>query len=331
LSKGSSKTILLSPIGGQAMPGIIEYFNEKDFRVIGIDSNGDNANRFMVRTFIVVPAINEPNYRTEVLSIIKYFAVDLFVSWLDAEIRYWNSAAFCAWQTVNIPEELRRIFVFNFRKDLMEFYDKWLFYDKLRNEGFLIPETRLLRGGGTWERLKKFPVIFKPRIGTGSRDIHIVHNSDEYDYWSRVINLAEANASKFLAQKYIRGNEYTVDFFADRGKLINHVIRLRTKANGVSLAGSVVKDGDITDIVKRFCQHFNIDGLNNIQLIEDIEEHYFITDFNPRPSGTIMLSVRAGVDFFNNLIEKHEDKELTRYPQAKPLKMIRYLKEFYYA
>jgi carbamoyl-phosphate synthase large subunit len=198
------------------------------------------------------------------------------------------------------------------------------------NSDFLVPRTRLLRGPGTWERFKKFPVIFKPRTGTGSRDIHIIHNSDEYDYWSRVIHIDSKNES-FIVQEFIKGNEYTVDFFADRGELINHVIRTRAKANGVSLEGAVVKDGDITDIVKRFCQHFNIDGLNNIQLIEDIEEHYFITDFNPRPSGTIMLSINAGVDFFNNLIEKHEGRELTRYPQAKPLKMIRYLKEFYYA
>ncbi len=318
------KTILLSPIGGQAMPGIIEYFRSRQFNVIGIDADPNNGNRFFVNKFITVPPVLDLSYKGDVLEIIREFEVDIFVSWLDMEIRFWNDE----YLNRRIDKDLLGVFVFNFRPELSEFYDKWFFYGHLDKHGFLTPRTRILRGPGTWERLN-FPIIFKPRTGTGSRDIHVVYNSDEYDYWSRMINLNPCNAKQFIAQEYIKGNEYTVDFFSDKGEMINSVIRLRIKPNGVSMGGKVIFNKAIREIIERFCEAFLIDGLNNVQLIEG-KNGYFITDFNPRPSGTIMLSVNAGVDFFNNLIEKQAGKELTRYTQVRPLKMIRHLREFYY-
>jgi carbamoyl-phosphate synthase large subunit len=320
------KTILLSPIGGQAMPGIIDHFKGIGFKTVGIDSDPNNGNRLLVDEFIHVPKISEPSYRVEVLDTLKDSKINIFVSWLDEEIRFWNEAFY----NRKIPKIALTKFAFNFRKDIMSFFDKWLLCEKLGKKFFPIPRTRILRGGGAWERLN-FPTVFKPRIGTGSRDIIIVRNADEYDYYSRMlIDLHPENVDRFIAQEYIVGSEYTVDFFSNKGKLINSVIRLRGNPKGVSMSGEVVFDEVVVEIVKDLCDEFKIDGLNNVQLIETPDNHHFIIDLNPRPSGTIMLSVKAGVDFFNNLIERQAGKKPTQYTDVIPLKMFRHLREFYY-
>jgi hypothetical protein len=43
-----------------------------------------------------------------------------------------------------------------------------------------------------------------------------------------------------------------------------------------------------------------------------------------------MLSINAGVDLLNNLIEQRQGKKITEYGQPRRLKMIRYLTELYY-
>ena len=319
------KTVLLSPVGGQAMYGIAKYFVKNGVKVIGIDRNPEAVGKYFVDTFFAVPDVSDKGYMDYVLKIIIKNKVNIFISWLDPEIIFWNGK----FNANQIPSNLIDIYAFNFRSDIMNFYDKLKFYSILAASGFCFPKTSVLSEYYKDIANISFPVVIKPRIGTGARNVYIIDKPQSLKYHLSVVQDRRENIENFLIQEYIPGFEYTVDFFAVEGSLINLVNRKRIEHRGVSLKGEIVYNDDIERTINRFASQFKIDGLNNIQVIES-ERGIFITDFNPRPSGTIMLSINAGVDFLTNLLEQRCGKEITQYGRPKRLKMIRYLAELYY-
>lgn len=314
------KNILISPVGGRVVHGIVEYFKSKRFRIVGIDSNQEAIGKNFVDVFYKVPQAGSPIYSSAILRILADENIYAFISWLDQEIMFWNERCY----NNEIPEDILGIFCFSFNKNLKEFTDKYIFNRILCDRGFFTPKTWLLS-----EYLTKvnvvLPILIKPRISSGSRNIFIIKDRLSFDYHLHYIK----GSKDFIVQEYIFGPEYTVDFFSLGGKVSNIVVRKRIEYTSVSLRGEIIHNRDIEDIVSKFGSDFKIDGLNNIQIIE-FKGRYCITDFNPRPSGTIMFSINAGVDFLKNVMEKKENKKITIYRKPKKIKMIRFLSEYYY-
>jgi carbamoyl-phosphate synthase large subunit len=320
----SSKTILLSPVGGQAIHGIIKYFKERNFKVLGIDTRQVAIGRFFVDKFFQVPGVKEPSYSDRVLQIMDEEKVDIFISWLDSEIMFWNKKFYSS----DIPREFRRVFAFNFRMDIGQFFDKIQFYSLLQKFKFASPKTVRLGETRSISHIG-LPAIIKPITGSGSKNTNRVETNKELAYVKSLLVAKFGNLNQFLLQKYIAGDEYTADFFALNNKIVNIVVRKRTEHRGVSLRGEIVQIGAVENLISHFCTTFNVEGLNNLQLIDSGDDFYII-DFNPRPSGTIMFSVHAGVDLIHNLLEQSDGCSITKYDCPRKLKMIRYLTEFYY-
>ena len=203
-----------------------------------------------------------------------------------------------------------------------------MFYSLLCENGFNCPKVSLLDDTVNVKNVD-FPAIIKPKMGQGSKNTHIIESEGTFKYFRGVLSSKLGNTGEFIVQKFLDGIEYTIDFFSTNGGIKNLVIRQRTEHRGVSLRGEIVYDSEIEALVNRFCSAFNINGLNNIQIVKSDGDLY-VLDYNPRPSGTIILSINAGVDLLNNVIEQRYHKKITQYGQPKQLKMIRYLSELYY-
>lgn len=306
------------------MHGLISYFRQKGFRVLGIDRNPEATGRHFVDLFFEIPGVGEDSYQEKIIEIIKEYKVDVFISWLDPEIIFWNEKYFMSF----IPTEFVNVFAFNFRRDIMDFFDKYVFYLLIEERGFERPKTFLLGDG---EKIKgmNFPLIIKPRIGYGAKNTFFAEDAESLEYYRKYLLTKFGHSNGFLVQEFIQGVEYTVDFFAEKGRVINSVSRKRLEHKGVSLRGEIATAGNIEKLLSDFVSAFNIDGLNNLQTMLADGKAYTL-DFNPRPSGTLMFSVTAGVDMLNNLLEKSEGKKITKYGPPRNLKMIRYLSEYYY-
>lgn len=318
--------ILVSPVGGQAMYGILHYLKENGFEIFGIDCQEDIAGKFFVDFFKKVPKIDDDRYKSSVLDLICDNEIDIFMSWLDNEILFWNTEFY----KNGIPEEIVNIFTFNFREDLLDFCDKYAFSTILNRNNLPTPITVSLK-----DFIDKrgynipFPFIIKPRLGSGSRMVNVIRDKLDFECIMNFLDKEGFKKEDFIIQELIEGSEYTVDFFSNMGELVNICVRKRLKHKGISIAGEVVYKEKIEELVGKFCSIFKIDGLNNIQIIES-ETSLYITDFNPRPSGTIILSIKAGIDLINNLIEKWKGEKITKYGKPKKLKMFRYYAEFYH-
>jgi carbamoyl-phosphate synthase large subunit len=319
------KNILISPVGGQAIVGIIDYFKKNEYTIIGIDSNPEAIGKFFCDSFQQVPPVGGNGYKSTILDIISDFHVDMFISWLDPEIIFWNDQYYHG----EIPEQKKKKFAMNFREDLDILYDKFHLFSLLKNHHLDTPDTLLLSREDDDNRLITYPVVIKPRTGFGSKETHIAETSQDAEYIRRTLQRRSLNPENFIIQEFIEGREYTIDFFASDGQIENSVIRNRLEHRGVSLRGEIVNDDEIDRVVQRVCSTLRLDGLNNLQIIKRNNTCY-ITDINLRPSGTIVFSIYAGVDLIRNVIERMEGRPLSHYEKPRSLKMVRYLSEFYY-
>ncbi|WNC32645.1 MULTISPECIES: ATP-grasp domain-containing protein [unclassified Thermosynechococcus] len=316
-------SVLISPVGGRAIRGILNYFRNKNYTIIGIDSKETAVGKFLCDHFELVPNVHNQDYPHVVKSLIKSYQPEIFISWLDEEILFWNE------YFLSYPnDEIKHVFAFNFRDDMNKFYDKFELYTTLSNAGFHCPRSVILSKSEEVESLP-FPKIIKPRRSSGSKNVTIVSSPKIMSHTVELIKHNFEDLDLFIAQEFIEGEEYTVDFFCRNGEIINIVCRKRIEHSGVTLLGEIVIDEFLEEYTYQFAKSFTFDGLNNIQIIKTAES-LFITDVNMRPSGTIIFSVKAGVDFLLNLIQYKNNQEITKYSTPRKLKMLRYLEEYYY-
>jgi predicted ATP-grasp superfamily ATP-dependent carboligase len=314
--------ILISPVGGQVAVGIIEYFKNGGHTVTGIDSSPEATGGFFCDEFRQVPPVGDPGYGPAIRDVMSGRQIDMFVSWLDPEIAFWNEQ-----DRLGTIGEMRARFAMSFRRDLDALQDKLQLHSRLGKHGIDTPATRLLSDDGLASI--DFPIIVKPRVSSGSRHTHVAWTGDDAQGICRELRRRALPLDGFVAQTYVDGAEYTVDLFSSSGSVENAVIRSRLEHRGVSLRGEIVEDAAIEGLARNVCGALELDGLNNVQIIRGGNAAY-VTDVNLRPSGTIMFSVSAGVDMLQNVIERMEGRPITRYGPPRPLKMTRYLREFYY-
>lgn len=104
--------------------------------------------------------------------------------------------------------------------------DKWLFHNELSKVGLREVNCLLIHNGELHSKLEDFnyPVILKPRYGSGSRGIVIANTRGEID-----AVLADIMDEDYILEECVDGDEYGVDAMILDGRL--YTILLRKKEN----------------------------------------------------------------------------------------------------
>ena len=121
------------------------------------------------------------------------------------------------------------------------------------------------------------------------------------------------------------------DVFSDEeGRPVNILPRLREKVrSGVSDVGRVFLDPDLLEILNSKLTNFRLKGPWNLQCIKSAGDYYFL-EVNPRFSGGIPLTIEAGMDFCQNLLEWFFNLEITRFTSVRDgLRMMKYDSELF--
>lgn len=138
----------------------------------------------------------------------------------------------------------------------------------------------------------KFPLITKPRRGSGSVGIEIVNSLN------RLKQICDSN-DDILIQKYINGQELGVDVYVDllSGEVVSIFAKKKLKMRAGETDKSVsFKDKKLFIIIKAFSEDFGLKGANDIDVFE-FDGEYYISEVNPRFGGGYVHAYAAGVDF----------------------------------
>ncbi len=288
------KKIFISAVNGPIGYELVREL-KKNFYVIGSDCQLNGLGTKICNKFILSPPGNSKNFLIFLKKISKL--VDQIFLFADEEI-------------------------FNLSKNR----------SKMQSviKKMLISPHRTINLCNDKEKLKKYlvnkislpgktsnKVIIKPRIGRGSKNQLIIKTKTKK---FRNFFLKEKN---FIVEKFVEGKEFTIDCVFDQNhNLIFALPRERIIKSNVSIVGKIIKNNNIIKFIKKISKFIKFIGNINIQLIIDKNKKIYLTDINPRISGSIIFSIKSGFNPFNMA-----NQILFNYKVKLP--KVRYGKTFY--
>ena len=179
-------------------------------------------------------------------------------------------------------------------------YDKYQTMEFLRREGFhCIPSYNDFNSVASdlAKGIISFPLISKPRKGSGSARIEIVSSL------KRLKELCDLH-DDVIIQEFIDGQEIGADVYVDL--ISGDVVSIFTKKKLKMRAGETDKsvsflDSKLFALLSDFSVRFGLKGTNDIDVFEK-NGVYYISEVNPRFGGGYIHAYACGVDFPSYLI-----------------------------
>jgi len=167
----------------------------------------------------------------------------------------------------------------------------------LRSSGTAVPETEWLPE----RRRVTFPCIVKPRTGRGSRDVATVTSEAHVQAH---LTMCGRPADEFIAQEWLRGQEYTVTMVADRTGTLRAIVPVKVGLKrGITLRARTDADARVIEVCAAIHAGSPVPGCFNIQLIRSEAGDVRPFEVNPRISTTTCLALAAGVNFVDLFLE----------------------------
>jgi carbamoyl-phosphate synthase large subunit len=169
-----------------------------------------------------------------------------------------------------------------------------------------------------------YPVIVKPREGSGSRGIVMVGSAAE------LAKLAALDlTAALIVQEFLPGEEYSVDVLADAdGRVVASVPRLRARVDsGVSVGGRTVHDAEVEWFGRTVAQATGVTFVANVQCKRDQGGSPALLEVNPRMPGTLGLTIASGVDMPRLALASLLGQPLPATIDFRELAVIRFLDE----
>jgi carbamoyl-phosphate synthase large subunit len=136
-----------------------------------------------------------------------------------------------------------------------------------------------------------YPVMVKPRRGSGARSIHLAHDADQARFF--VGYVPEAT----MIQRAMGGPECSIDCLGDLdGRCLNAIPRTMLESRGgESIKGEVVHDTELIELGRRVMEALRVRGPATIQVFRDPELGLRITDVNTRFGGAFPAPTYAAL------------------------------------
>lgn len=318
-------TVLVTGLGSTTALSVIKGLRQqKEFSVfiIGVDINEfDNiAGSHFCDKYMKVPlATDVDEFIHVLLEIVSSENVDLLIPIVDIEL-----------EIIAAHREL-----FEASTDLLlaptdailTCNDKLRTYEFFALEGIPTLKTALPDDvNNIQESLKNsqidFPFIAKPRAGVSSRHVYEIRSKEEFGLIKRIHD-------PIIQQKGF-GMEYTIDTFSDGERLVSAVPRKRIETrSGISYKGETEQNGALTEYAAMISDKLRIKGPANIQCFKNDDEIRFF-EINPRFSGSLPLTIAAGVNPPLLALRLCAGQELDPVNDFKIVKMCRYWEEIFY-
>jgi carbamoyl-phosphate synthase large subunit len=176
-------------------------------------------------------------------------------------------------------------------------YDKYEAHLLLRRLGLPSPPTVLPH-----VEPDSYPVMVKPRRGSGARSIHLARDRAEKDFFVRYLTgehparrASDQAAEPVMVQRAMGGPELSIDCLGDRdGRCLNAIPRTMLESRGgESIKGAVIRDEELIELGRRTMEALAVRGPATIQVFRDPEIGLGITDVNTRFGGAFPAPTHA--------------------------------------
>ena len=138
---------------------------------------------------------------------------------------------------------------------------------------------------------ESYPVMVKPRQGSGARSIHPAANRDEMEFFVRYVK------EPVMMQRLMQGREFSVDLLSDLdGRCLNAIPRTMIESRGgESIKGTVIDDRELVELGRDVVEALGVRGPCTVQVFRDKEIGLGITDVNTRFGGAYPAPMYAAL------------------------------------
>lgn len=136
-----------------------------------------------------------------------------------------------------------------------------------------------------------YPVMVKPRRGSGARSIHLARDAAQARFFVDYI------AEPVMVQRAMGGPELSIDCLGDlRGRCLNAIPRTMLESRGgESIKGAVIRDDQLIELGRQTMEALGVTGPATIQVFRDPDLGLGITDVNTRFGGAFPAPVFAAL------------------------------------
>jgi carbamoyl-phosphate synthase large subunit len=165
-------------------------------------------------------------------------------------------------------------------------YDKYETHELLLSHGLPSPPT-VLPG----VEPPSYPVVVKPRRGSGAESIHFAKDRAEMEFFVDYIE------KDVMVQRRMGGDEFSMDILCDlEGRCLNSIPRTMIESRGgESIKGTVIADEELTELGRRVGEALGVRGPCTVQAFRDPEIGLGITDVNTRFGGAFPAPMYAAL------------------------------------
>jgi carbamoyl-phosphate synthase large subunit len=165
-------------------------------------------------------------------------------------------------------------------------YDKHETHELLLSLGLPSPPT-VLPG----EEPESYPVMVKPRRGSGARSIHRAADRRQMEFFAEYVD------EPVMVQRLMGGDEFSIDILGDLdGRCLNAIPRTMIESRGgESIKGTVIADAELIDLGRRVGEALGVRGPCTVQAFRDPDIGLGITDVNTRFGGAFPAPMYAAL------------------------------------
>jgi len=250
-------------------------------KVISVETNPLSAALYLSDKHYLVPASSRKNFIPEIIKICRKDKIKLIVPTRDGELMLFARHR-------DIFQRLGISLLVSSPVAVDTCQDKYKFFLFLRLNGIPTPLTFLPHEVNPASL--RYPLIVKPRFGSGSKDVFKVENKPE-------LKIALSKVTNPIIQEHAEGKEYTLDLFSDfKGRILTVVARLRMEVvSGESYKTITIRDKIMQGCARLIAERLPVIGPATFQCIKNGKSIRFI-EANLRFGGASALSMRAGAD-----------------------------------
>jgi carbamoyl-phosphate synthase large subunit len=163
-------------------------------------------------------------------------------------------------------------------------YDKYEAHLLLLELGLPSPPT-VLPG----EPVESYPVMVKPRQGSGARSIHRADDAEAVEFFVSYIDEA------VMVQRFMDGPEFSIDTLSDLdGRCLNAIPRTMIESRGgESIKGTVIADEELIALGRQVVEALGVRGPCTVQVFRDRSIGLGISDVNTRFGGAFPAPMYA--------------------------------------
>lgn len=283
--------VLVTSAGTATAVNLIKELKKfDDLEVFAADVNeyGYTAGSILADGYFKLPYAIDESYCKRLLSIIEEERINFLIPVNDAEIEVLakeNSRVFLCDSILPSYEIVRMV------------RDKKTCNAEAAKIGAILPDYLSPN-----DQVKR---ICRDRISVGSKGVKIYESNEIVEAFS---------SQKQIMQRFVDGDEYTVDILCDReGKALIIVPRRRIEVKaGVATKVEIVNDKKLIDFSMKIVEKICLPGFSNIQFIKGHDGRDYFIEINPRFSGCGVASLLACdkiIECFHQLMYgKHVDR-----------------------